>query len=445
MNPDQGSSAVARPALVERPGAGRVAWIVMGDLALARALATDLQERGWQIGLISARLGDVVDRLRAAPTAAPVPTPGGAGPAQLLISGLRLPDGDAFKLMRYLAAHAQAPALALVSWQQRAVIRAAQALADTYGVPLACTCELPAKVEHIVDAALAGVALCARRGARARASAPPLTHKELQALLDRTAVVPYFQPKMRLDSLEITGFEALMRAHDAAGGLITPDRLIGPLVEHGLLGVATLQVARATIDFVVSCLMDGLAIGASINVSLSLMSDPGFCAELVAMVEAAGVDPSWVTIEITETEAMADLATVIEHTARVRMYGFNLSIDDFGTAYSSFFQLSQIPFSELKVERAFIKDLHLSTTTRAIVGTCAHLGRALGLGVVAEGVETAAQLQAVTEAGYTAAQGYLIARPMPAAVALDWLRGLDGQRYAPAPALALAGHTTSAA
>jgi EAL domain-containing protein (putative c-di-GMP-specific phosphodiesterase class I) len=161
------------------------------------------------------------------------------------------------------------------------------------------------------------------------------------------------------------------------------------------------------------------------------MSDPTFCTELVAIVDAAGVDPSWITIEITETEAMADLATVIEQTGRIRMYGFNLSIDDFGTAYSSFFQLSQIPFSELKVERAFIKDLEASATTRAIVGTCAHLGRSLGLAVVAEGVETLAQLRAVTEAGYTSAQGFLIARPLPAAQALAWLRQLDEQRHPP--------------
>jgi EAL domain-containing protein (putative c-di-GMP-specific phosphodiesterase class I) len=400
-----------------------VAWVAVADAPLARALAAGLGQRGWRVGLVTTQVGQVFRALR-----------GGLGvrhEPQLLVSGLRFTDGDAFQLIRTLSEQAQAPALALVSRQQRAVIRAAQALATTHGVRLAGVSELPGDVPHILQRTEEAMQALGTPLPPKRTALPPLDRAQLQALLDSGNVLPFFQPKMRLDTHEVVGFEALMRAMDEQGRLITPDRLIGPLVQHGLLGQATLRVAHQTVEFVGACLIQGLGISASINVSLSLMSDSQFCSALLSLVEASGVDPSWITLEITETEAMADLATVIEQTGRIRMLGFNLSIDDFGTAYSSFFQLSQIPFSELKIERAFVENIHLDPTKRAIVGACAHLGRELGLQVVAEGVETPEELSGVKAAGCSAAQGFLIARPMPPTQAAAWLEALLAQHGIP--------------
>jgi EAL domain-containing protein (putative c-di-GMP-specific phosphodiesterase class I) len=123
------------------------------------------------------------------------------------------------------------------------------------------------------------------------------------------------------------------------------------------------------------------------------------------------------------------MLSVIENAARIRMLGFNLAIDDFGTAYSSLFQLSRIPFSELKIERAFVRAVDEDSGKQAIVRACSQLGNSMGLHVVAEGVETAQELDFVQQAGCTQIQGYLVARPMPAARALDWLRGLDELRF----------------
>ena len=125
---------------------------------------------------------------------------------------------------------------------------------------------------------------------------------------------------------------------------------------------------------------------------------------------------------------MADLATVIENTARIRMLGFNLSIDDFGTAYSSLMQLSQIPFSELKIERNFVAGIAGDPVRQAIVRSCAELGAALGLHVVAEGVETRDEMACVQRLGCSHVQGYLASRPLPAQVALQWLRELPQGR-----------------
>ena len=204
-------------------------------------------------------------------------------------------------------------------------------------------------------------------------------------------------------------------------------------VKHDLLGAATLHVARQTFEFVAACLGAGMAIGASINASMQSLTDLAFCRELAAAVGQFGLDAGRITIEITESEAMADPAQVIENAARIRMLGFNLALDDLGTGCSSLSQLVRIPYSELKIERSFTGEVDRDSDQQAFVHACAQLGSALGLDVVAGGVETLAQLDVVTRAGCTQAQGNLLARAMPAPAALAWLRGRDGLRIALPP------------
>ncbi len=393
------------------PRPERTAWVIVNNAHDAWTVGQAVQGAGWRLGGIANGLKGVGDLLRSAAQA-----------PDLVVCGLRFDDGDGFQLIRALAGRPQVPALFIASHQQRAVIKAAAALAAACGVPVAGVAEQP------VDPLAIGRTL--RDYALPRAPAPvlaqaPLGKEELLALFDRGAFVPWMQPKVRLDTREVVGFEALMRAHDESGRVIMPDRLVSALSAHALLDQATMHMARQTVDFVGTCLSEGLAVSASINVAMQSLANLGFCQELARTVEAIDLDPSWITIEITETDAMSDLAQVIENTGRIRMLGFNLAIDDFGTAYSSFFQLSRIPFSELKIERAFTKGLQDDLANQAIVRACAQLGSSLGLHVVAEGVETAAELATVQRCGCTQIQGYLVSRPIPATDAFEWLLGLD--------------------
>lgn len=407
--------AASRPTHTVVPAARR-AWVVVGDRAEAHAIAAAMEAEGWLVGAIAHDLTSA-QRLLTLRGEAP----------DLVVTALRFDDGDGFQLMRALARSAHPPAVFIASHQQRAVIRAAAALTSACGLSLAGVAEQPVDATRIARS----VSSYNRPAARTpRPVAPELGRDELLSLFDRGALFPWMQPKLRVSSREIVGFESLMRAHDADGTLIMPDRLVSALARHNLLDQATLRMAKQTVDFVAACLADGMAISASINVSMQSLSNLDFCQELAAAVEHVQLDPSWLTIEITETDAMADLSSVIENTGRIRMLGFNLAIDDFGTAYSSLFQLSRIPFSELKIERAFVTDIENDSGKQAIVHACAQLGSALGLHVVAEGVETARELEFVTRAGCTLIQGYLVSRPMPADHALDWLRQLDELRFA---------------
>lgn len=403
------------------PGDGAVArraCLVLQDEAFARGLAQRLAAAGWVVCGVAHDLTAAV-RLLSQP----------GPPPDLVIAGLRFQDGDGFQLMRLLAKSASPPAVFIASREQRAVIKAAAALAGACGIAVAGHVELPLDAAAIVTELGAFVRPLAARAVRS----PPLelSRDELLDLLERSAVRPWLQPKWRLASCEIVGFEALMRAEDADGRLVMADRLVSSLARHHLLDEATLHMARHTVDFVARCLDGGMAISASINVSMQSLSNLAFCQELAATVEHAGLDPSWITIEITETDAMADLRSVIENTGRIRMLGFNLAIDDFGTAYSSLMQLARIPFSELKIERAFVTGIETDAAKRAIVHACARLGAGLGLGVVAEGVETMAELEQVRQAGCTEVQGYLVSKPMPVAQALAWLQAREDLRFVP--------------
>ena len=400
-------------------GRSRRCWVMMRDQARAAEFAQAVVAVGWQIDRVLSSVPALQQVLRS-----------GAAPPDLLLMSLSFDDGDGLQLIRSLATVRPCPTIFIVSRQQRTVIKAALMLAAVCGVPVAGSAEEPVSGQEV-----------ARRLREFHPQGVDLampTHdaalglSELRGLLDRGGLQAWMQPQLRLKTREIVGFESLMRARDEAGRLITPDRLLPGLAEHGLLEQATLSMLQQTVAFVAECLGRGMAVSGSVNASLRSMSDWGFCKALPDVVASAGLDPSWITIEITETDAMKDLGQVIENTARIRMLGFNLAIDDFGMAYSSLLQLSSMPFSELKLDRAFVHELHLDPRTQAIVRGCATLGRLLDLRVVAEGVESLQELDALAAVGCTHVQGFLVAAALAPGRPLEWLAALPDLVWTPA-------------
>ena len=395
-----------------RPPSGRC-WVAVRDPDRALSLQAALQARLWQVEHWFCAVAAVGQALVS------------GQPPALLVLGLGFDDGDALQLIRALRGRPDAPALYIVSRQQRAVISAAVALAQACGLRVVGVAEEP------VDAAVVAADVSmprvwpTQRLATASVAAPGLA--ELRRLIDRQGLQVWAQPQLLLRTREIVGFEALMRGVAEDGSLLMPGLLVPALSAHGLLTEATLVMLDQTAQLVAAALQRGQAVSGSVNVSLRAMSDTGFCRELPRILERHGLDPCWITIEITETDAMRELTEVVENTARVRMFGFHLSIDDFGSGYSSLSQLLAIPFSELKLDRSFIQNLDTDPRKQAVVRCCAELGRSLGLDVVAEGVETAAEMGAVETCGCTHVQGYRIAKPMPPGQPLAWLGALPYQ------------------
>jgi diguanylate cyclase len=244
---------------------------------------------------------------------------------------------------------------------------------------------------------------------------------ELRHAAERGELMLYYQPKVAGQGGQIHSVEALLRWRHPRRGMIGPAEFI-PLAER--FGFIT-QIGQWVIEEACRQMQDWSEQGVHIRVAINLSAQQLRDADLVGRVDRAvrrhGIDPDRLLCEITESVAMEDLEStqrVFDGLARI---GIFLSIDDFGTGYSSLGYLRRLPAKQLKIDRSFIQDLETSPDARAIVDAVVQLSHALGLKVVAEGVETDAQRNILVALGCDELQGYLFARPMPATDLLDWM------------------------
>ena len=201
--------------------------------------------------------------------------------------------------------------------------------------------------------------------------------------------------------------------------LILPDQFV-PLAESsGLIKLLTEQVCdQALCWFAQNFASSTLTL--SINFSAKNLADTHLAEWISELCRQHGVDPARVILELTESSAMDDPVKSLALLTRLRMQGFQLSIDDFGTGFSSLVQLVRLPFSELKVDKSFVMTALESHEARAVIKSIVDLGKSLGLRVAAEGVEDAATLDYITSVGCDFAQGYFISEPLPGRDALAW-------------------------
>ena len=262
-----------------------------------------------------------------------------------------------------------------------------------------------AKREH------SGVELYDRQAGKRQT--PALMMQRLrQAITDRRLVLHY-QPKIDLQTDRVAGAEALVRWWLPDGSYVPPADFI-PLAEAtGLIREITPLVLVEALEECRRWLDQGLDLGVAVNVSTPDIGNPSFPSAVQAALERTGVEGRRLTVEITESSLIRNHAQVIEILHELVGLGVSVSLDDFGTGYSSLGLLDRLPVSELKIDRGFLRESDCAATT-AIVGSVVSLGHALGLRVVAEGVETETAVSNVARMGCDGAQGYYYARPLPA-------------------------------
>jgi diguanylate cyclase (GGDEF)-like protein len=238
-----------------------------------------------------------------------------------------------------------------------------------------------------------------------------------------------FQPIVDLGSGEAVAAEALTRWQHPRHGVLLPKQWL-PVVERSdLLGAFTAGVLRQALAGLREWKAAGFDLAVALNVSPHSLLDPAFPALVLDQLRAHRLDPSALVLELAETTSMAQLQSVERALNGLRSAGVRLALDDFGTGHSSLSVVSEVPVHELKIDRTFVAAMRTSAQAAAAVRSTVELGRSLGVAVVAEGVETADQRQALWELGCTAGQGHLFGRPMPVAELLDALRaGVDGVR-----------------
>jgi diguanylate cyclase (GGDEF)-like protein len=244
--------------------------------------------------------------------------------------------------------------------------------------------------------------------------------RDLRRALANDEFELYFQPKIDARSGKVTAAEALLRWNHPTEGLVMPAAFITLAERAGLIGPIGNWVIEAACKQARAWRDKGLRMRVAINLSAHQMRQDDIADRITEALTRHRIHPSLLTCEITETAAMEDTGATQETFRRLGELGAHLSIDDFGTGYSSLGYLRQLPAEELKIDASFVKDLDQSADARAVIDAVIKLAHALGLKVVAEGVETVRQQTILSELGCDELQGYLFARPMSARALLLW-------------------------
>jgi diguanylate cyclase (GGDEF)-like protein len=255
---------------------------------------------------------------------------------------------------------------------------------------------------------------------------------EFRRALDTDEIVVFYQPIMNMDGKRVHGAEALVRWQHPELGLLPPSDFM-PLVEQtGLIGPLTRHVLERAVAQCAAWRQAGEDLTVSVNLSVRNLLDPELPSQIDDFLSIYRLTPSALQLEITESMLMSDPDRSLVTLTRLSQLGVGLSVDDYGTGYSSLANLRRLPIDELKIDRSFVSPMLSDESDLIIVRSTINLGHDLGLKVVAEGVEDEATLHRLERLGCDLAQGYHFAKPLPAAAFNKWI-GVSAEQATPSP------------
>lgn len=344
-------------------------------------------------------------------------------PLDVIICDLDMPQMDGVQFIRNVGAATAGTSIVLASGVEHAVLTSVEAMARSQGLDVLGVLEKPVTSKKLGDVLArfrAGAARAVRR------MAPPIDPVELRDAIAARQIKPHFQPMVRIADARVVGLEALARWAHPERGTLGPDAFISIAERCGMIDDLTWLMLEAAIAEAALWHRAAHQWRVSVNLSLPFLESEDVADRIAGRAERYAVPPQEVVLEVTERLATTQIAPVLANIARLRMKGFRIAIDDYGTGYSSLQQLARMPFTELKVDRTFVGGSPERPNLQAILSSSMQLARRLNLVSVAEGVETGREWQLLEETGCDIAQGYLIARPMPAEAVQPWAGGWAG-------------------
>ena len=328
----------------------------------------------------------------------------------LLILDLQMPSTDGIEVLRHLASARCDARIILASGHGSQVLNTAQRLGRERGLTIETTLLKPFDVPDL-RALLQ----------RLKSDDGWLTENVLEAAIAEGQLVLHYQPKIEIRTNAVVGFEALVRWMHPERGLVAPDEFIGFAESAGKMDKLTEWVINAALAQLAEWSHHGLSV--AVNVSVANLRNLEFADHLDLLCKIHGIAARRLCIEITETDAMSDEISAMDILARLRLKGYPVSIDDFGTGHSSLIRLLRMPISEIKIDQSFVRESHASQENFVIVRAIVDLAHNLGMTAIAEGVENEKILGVLAAIGCDAAQGFHISRPLPAEDVIPWHKG----------------------
>lgn len=350
-------------------------------------------------------------------------------PPALLVVDLEMPGMDGIEMLQNLANENYRPPVMVASATPQALVNSVETMCRELGLPVLGAFSKPMTADILWRALDAFWTLVeARQLPPAPAPGVPVLPEELRGAIVAGQVVPFYQPKITLSNGSLYGMEALARWNSPERGLLSPGVFIPLAEEHGLIDVLTIHLFEAVLAQLQHWQNEAsFSPCVAVNLSAHSLSDRHFVDELIERTKVAGILPQQIIIEITESAFIANMGVGLGALGRLRLKGFGLSMDDYGTGFSTTQQLSRLPLTELKIDRSFVTDAPTKPNLRTILASVIQMARDLGLSTLAEGVETGDELRLLKELGCEHVQGFLLAKPMSGEALLPWWQANQAQ------------------
>lgn len=343
----------------------------------------------------------------------------------LIFLDLNVPGLDGVEFVRALVATGYAGALILVSGEDERILESAVRLARAHRLNVLGRMSKPVQMDALralLDAWRQPLTKASRKEATRYAP------DELRRAIAGGELVNYYQPKVDVGTGAMKGVETLVRWQHPTDGMVFPDQFIGVAEESGLIDDLTRVVLIAALEQARQWRDDGLTLRVAVNVSMDNLARLDFPDFVLTEVRRNGIAAGDLVLEVTQSRLRTDVVAALGILTRLRLKRVSLSIDDFGTGSSSLAQLRDIPFDELKIDRGFVHGAAHDNTRRAIFTASLAMAKQLGMTSVSEGVEDRADWDFVRRLGCDLAQGYFVAKPMPADGLVPWLLTWEARR-----------------
>lgn len=333
---------------------------------------------------------------------------------------LNMPGMDGMELIRHMARSANPVSIVLSSALDPSLVFSVESMSQAYGVNLLGAITKPATPEELT-AIIGRHTPKESRHPVARHVAETCTLEDILQGLQEDQFAPYFQPKVELATGKVKGVEAFARWEHPQRGIIAADAFIPVLEAHGKMDQISWNIIRKSAAACRTLHDAGHAISISINLASQPLCELEFADHFAACVAAHGIEPGFITVEITESASRTEMPAFLENLARLRMKGFMLAVDDYGTGDASMQEQLRIPFSELKIDRSFVVGASHNEALGLALASSLELAQKLKRESTAVGVETRQDWDLLNKLGCTNAQGYFIAKPMDVKALPGWI------------------------